>query len=62
VTGRRGGRSRSGPVASRCRTAEFASPRTGSTGWRTDGHDDEWQQWVNSLMDVGTNEVDPESS
>jgi GTP pyrophosphokinase len=27
-------------------------------GGRTDGHDDEWQKWVNSLMDVGTNEVD----
>ncbi len=28
-------------------------------GGRNDGHDDEWQRWVNSLMDVGTNEVDP---
>ncbi|HEY2072696.1 MAG TPA: RelA/SpoT family protein, partial [Gaiellaceae bacterium] len=27
-------------------------------GGRTDGHDDEWQRWVNSLMDVGTTEVD----
>jgi GTP pyrophosphokinase len=26
---------------------------------RKDDHDDEWQQWVNSLMDVGTNEADP---
>jgi GTP diphosphokinase / guanosine-3',5'-bis(diphosphate) 3'-diphosphatase len=27
-------------------------------GGRGDGHDDEWQRWVNSLMDVGTNEAD----
>jgi GTP pyrophosphokinase len=28
-------------------------------GSRADRHDDEWQQWVNSLMDVGTSEADP---
>ncbi len=27
-------------------------------GGRRNGHDDEWQQWVNSLMDIGTNEAD----
>ena len=29
-------------------------------GGRHDRNDDEWTQWVNSLMDVGTNEADPQ--
>jgi GTP diphosphokinase / guanosine-3',5'-bis(diphosphate) 3'-diphosphatase len=29
-------------------------------GARRDSRDDEWTQWVNSLMDVGTNEADPQ--
>jgi GTP diphosphokinase / guanosine-3',5'-bis(diphosphate) 3'-diphosphatase len=29
-------------------------------GGRRDSHDDEWTRWVEQLMDVGTNEADPQ--